>query len=202
MIEYYLKSTTIVAITLILLASCGPKQLRSIGSIPDNPTWHLESHCGYEGCGAIVDFLINNDLKIRVEPYNRQKSDIFLVQISFERVTGEAFEFQPDRVTITLGDKTFSPKPFRCAYTIGSRDYLEAHPGLSGRIRLTNERCFLLYYDMPTPSIEETFLIKIEGLFKNGTPVEIPEITFENPKVYRGQSQNNPRPGDRPKSRH
>ncbi|MBI4825122.1 MAG: hypothetical protein HY807_01680 [Nitrospirae bacterium] len=146
-----------------------------------NPNWTMVEECGYEGCLPMVDFLTSKDMKIRIQSFNHMENiGLFLVTVDFFSKNNSEFSFNHSDVIVKLGDGTvLKPKGFTCSYTRWDLEYLRSAPPLSGSIPISENNCFLLFFDYPSPSVEEEFEMNLDGLKRNGEAVEVPTVYFK-----------------------
>jgi hypothetical protein len=143
----------------------------------------MEKRCGYEGCGSLVDYLVGNDMSIRIEAYN--DIGIFLIRVYFLYPNKDALRFSPSSATVEVGDRQIiRAKGFQCAHTIMEEDNLRSAPPLIGSVDITDNACFLLFFDAPAPSVEEQFILRLQGVTRSGRKVDVPELFFRKGLRY------------------
>jgi len=167
-------------IVVTALCFCGCARVSrptSIASIQDNEYWKIVEGCGYENCYPLVDYLLGNGLQIRIEPSPEEK-ELFIIRLNFLSTTNSELVFNPTAVKVKHSNKVLIPKPFTCSYTMWDKKYLRDAMPLTGKIPISKNSCFLLYFDVLPPSIEDTFSIDIHGLYYGNQEVIIPEVVF------------------------
>lgn len=179
----------LVLLFLSMLSGCVQDYVLSRPIIKQNPYWEIVEGCGYEHCGPMVDFLSSSDIRIRIEArYNYTREKIFVIEASFldtdfytlTSPKSDEYEFDSSAVMVKLGNGTvLKPKGFTCSYTRWDLEYLRSAPPLSGSIPISENHCFLLFFDYPTPSVEEEFTMNLDGLKRNGEAVEVPTVYFK-----------------------
>ena len=171
----------------VLIQGCAKDHVVSRPTIENNPNWEMVENCGYEGCTPMVDFLSAKDIRIRIESFNHLlRPNLFVLRVMFvgtdyDELKSDQYKFNTSDTSMTLMDGTIlTPKVFTCSHTIWDKNYLQSTPSMKGRIRLSDNNCFLLYFDSPPPTVNEEFTMAINGLTKSGQHVDIPDITFKN----------------------
>jgi len=148
-------------------------------TIRESKEWKMVKKCGYERCGALVDFLTGKYVTIRIESYSDEKENLFLISAEFLDTKNTEFKFNPSLATVELADHTLlKAKGFTCSYTITEVNYLRTVSSLSGFIPLNDNACFFLFFDAPPPSVEEQFIFRFNGVTRRGQPFDIPEVIF------------------------
>lgn len=142
---------------------------------------------GYEGPSTDVAILVGKDIKIRIEASNGiVEDDIFIIKVMFYSKHNN-FQFDPSNAYVKLSNnKTINAKGLPCAYTIHDLDYLRGALPIEKPVPLDEgigdinkiDKCFKLFFDTQPPSVEEEFVLILNGLTKSGKPVSIPEIFF------------------------
>lgn len=170
-----------------LLTSCYHRpEAVSVASIAPSTEWRLEPNCGYEGCYPLVDFLVSEDLKVRVEPRNSKKEGICTVAVTFITPETAKYTFAPSDSRLNFQNgRSETSHDFTCSYTIYSKDsfnsenYLKKTIDLKGYVHKGwRYDCFILYFDTTPPDIEDLFSLDVRGLEKNGMPVVLPRVQF------------------------
>lgn len=183
-----LKIIYIFVLCIILFYGCSGIQIYSEAFIKQTADWKMIKQPGYEGPSTDVDFLIGEDIKIRVEAFNGiLKDDVFTINLMFDSKKN-IYQFNPSRSFVKLSNnKTIDAKGLLCPYTFHDLDFFrkaspieEAVPVDKKLIRdsETLYKCFILFFDTQPPSVEEEFVLILNGLTKSGQPVSIPEIFF------------------------
>ncbi len=170
-----------------LLTSCynWPEEV-NVASIAASTDWRIEQRCGYEGCGPLVDFLISNDLQVRVEPNNSNKEGICTIAVTFITPEKSKYTFTPSGSSLKLANgKSVISHDFTCSHAIYSTiafksdNYLKVPITLNGDVNKGwRYDCFILYFDTTPPQIGELYTLNLDGLKKDGEQVAIPLLHF------------------------
>lgn len=163
---------------LIFLQSCRKINTGYKPSIEENINWKIEKECGYKNCYPKVDVLSSNEIKIRIEAFD--KKEYLLVRIIFLSLTRQSrFNLNPSKVAMRLGNKkNIKAKGFSCAYTIWDIQHLRKSPPVDQLTLIDEHECFLFFFDIFPPSIEEGFSLDINGLLKDNISLNVPNIHF------------------------
>jgi len=168
----------------LVAQSCGLSD-RSFSqpTIAPNTEWAMMQKCGYESCGAKVDFLTGKDITIRIEADNdiphAIQDRIFLVHVEFLSKTPLTFEYDPSQTAVRLPNGLIATaKGLPCPGTILDRSYMLATAPITGYQRVEKIDCFLLFFDVTPPRVDEIFTMNLLGLRRDGVRVEVPEIVF------------------------
>jgi hypothetical protein len=165
----------------------------SVPTISDSKQqgWYIESRCEGKGCVDKYDILIGKDIQIEVRPYNerfRPGTIPFLISLTFRFIKPGSYMYDPQLTYLTMHTKDsfyakpaknvsfrYSPPKSRLEYTYDSRPVVlrtDQSPNGSDTTSLN------LLFDVPAPSVDETFQLFIEGVWLNKTPVRVPALTF------------------------
>lgn len=170
-----------------LLSSCYHRpEVVSVASIAPSEEWRVEPNCGYEGCYPLVDFLISKDLKVRVEPGNSKREGICTVAVTFITPESASYAFVPSDSRLNLQNgRSETSHDFTCSRTIYSKNTFKSENYLNKPIELNGYvhkgwryDCFILYFDIFPPEIEDSYGLDIRGLVKDGMPVALPYVHF------------------------
>lgn len=169
--------------SLGLIQGC-TRSIRSRALISDKSNWTIIEKCGYESCAKLVDFLVGTDLTIRVEPYNDLphtiRNDIFVIQVWFFPKNKNEIAFDPSSPTVRLSDhKVLKPKGLPCSRTVMDLSHLRSAKGFNGSIPIATNACFYLFFDSRPPTVDEKFLLKLDGIKRRGEAVDVPDILFQ-----------------------
>jgi hypothetical protein len=176
----------LVMVLSITLQRCASDHIISRPTIEKNPDWQMVESCGYEGCTPKVDFLSSNDIRIRIEAFNSGiRPPLFVIKVEFVGIDffsfkSSQFTFDSSAVTVKLADgKILKPKVFTCSYTIWDLQRMRSKPSLMGQLPIVGDNsCFILFFDYPPPSVDEEFLLNLDGLKRGGQYIEVPAIFF------------------------
>jgi hypothetical protein len=94
--------------------------------------------------------------------------------------------YSPSTSIVTLQKgKTIVSKDFPCSYTIysletfKSNNYLKEQLSLKGDVyKGVRHDCFISYFDVQPPTIEDNFTLDLSSLERNGELIKIPRIHF------------------------
>jgi hypothetical protein len=170
-----------------LLSSCSHRpEVVSVASIATSSDWRVEPTCGYEHCYPLVDFLVSKELKVRVEPENKNKDGIFTILVQFITPESSNYFFNPSTSSLKLmNEGPITSHDFPCSGTIYSSTTFKSENYMKKPIKLDGYvhkgwryDCFRMYFDAYAPRAEEAFALKIQGLEKDGAPVAIPPVHF------------------------
>jgi hypothetical protein len=146
--------------------------------------WSVVEGCVDLNCYPHADFLIGREATIRVEALNYLlpgiRDSFFLVSVMFPDDKYANLAFDPSDAAITFSNgNTLTPKGIRCARTVIDRRYFSSVPPVSGFQRVTaDEYCYYLFFDVPPPSVEDTFVLRLNGVRRDGQRIQVPDIIF------------------------
>ncbi len=178
--------------SIVLLQGCSlpvrQKDFRAYAD--DSSTWKMVEHCGYENCEPIVDFLTSEDLAIRLEFDNDDRTQHFFgIRTSFVPISAQ-YEFNPSTITVKLKNgEVLKPRAFTCAYTIWDLNYLRTTQSLQGSLPVKLNTCYLLFFDHEQLSFTDDADMSInDAITSNGVSLGIPLIHFRaNPDLKNKQ---------------
>lgn len=176
----------------ILVYACGTRdQQFSRVTIDNGRGWSVEERCDAPGCFPSSDYLVSNDVQIRVEALNYHstyiKNGIFLIRVMFSDRDAENTEFHPSLSIIQLASQPMmNVKGLSCAQSrVLDRLFLLSVPPVIGYQPITRDQyCFLLFIDAPPPRLEEIFSLHLNGVRRKGQLIQVPRIVF---RAGRGQ---------------
>jgi hypothetical protein len=178
-----------VTLYLVLINGCAVNRPHSEAYIQDDINWNMIKQPGYEYSSTDVDVLEGNDISIRIEAFNGIiNEDIFTITVMFF-TDNKTFQFNPSEVYVELSNQTIiKAKGLPCAHTLYDLNYLRgvlpievATPvdeQIKGYDKLS--KCFVLFFDTQPPSVNEEFVMYLNGLTKSGQLTNIPKIHFRN----------------------
>jgi hypothetical protein len=165
----------------VFLGCSTAERERSKATILPDSDWMIKEDYNYPE-GYTADFLIGNNLSIKITPWNDQyniERSIFVIQLIFNPERDGEFRFDPSLVVVrSANHDPKNPKGLPCSGTILDRHYLRSAPALNGRLSINKHSCFLLFVDSPPPTVKDEFTMKLGGLTKDGESLNIPEILF------------------------
>jgi hypothetical protein len=166
------------------LFSCAiPPRPMSVPSIQPTAEWQIVERCGYEGCYPLVDYLIGKGIQVRVKAENDlHDKRIFAIVVDYSLPEKSCYQYRKSLSILSLSDRrSLLSKDSFCNGIMAESYANSTQPfQLHGPVH-KGERsdCFRLHFDVPAPSTEDTFTLKLRGLETcDGTPVEFPELHF------------------------
>lgn len=142
---------------------------------------------GYEHCYPLVDFLVGKDVKVRIEAENGTvKKDIFTIKLQFITPEKSFYKYNPSISVVTLSNGVAAKsKDFNCSQIIYSHVGFEDGVNLIHPVQLNGfvhnglrYDCFILYFNVQPPSIDENYFLDINGLVGITGPVKFPRLQF------------------------
>jgi hypothetical protein len=189
------------------LSACASPHVRySKPEIEENPFWEIHEECGYENCYPLVDFLVGEGIKIRLESFNGNLAgDVFEIYIVIITDKKDLYHINPSNIYIKLANNdVIYAKPIDCSRSdeeikvlsskdFNALDYLRSAKPIIGEVAVSNgdvsgekwHKCIELFFDIIPPPAEEEFYLMLDGLSKNGVKVKVPKIHFM-PSTRRG----------------
>ena len=154
-------------------------------SIDDRLGWKVVQKCDSGACYPSNDYLVANDITIRVDARNHIpqyiERDIFVIAVLFPDGQKQNIEFDPSLSTAKLqGQRLFRAKGIACAgTTVLDRSYVLSAPAVTRYQKITRGRyCFFLFFDTPPPSVKEVFVLNLKGVRRHGQIIDVPGIVF------------------------
>ena len=172
---------------MLFLISCSGPQIQSVPTITPTPGWSIERVCGYEHCGLYVDHLKGHGFELRIEAYNYFPNVEYLrIGLTFITPMNEKFSFNPSLSFVELPDsRRFVSRGFAFHAVPYERNVTGQIPLGTGDIHKGRSwDRFTLEFNC-NPSVTDEFDLKIYGLQKNGSNVEIPMLHFSPLPVRR-----------------
>lgn len=177
-IKFNFKSQ-IVILVLMLMFGCDHQTIISKPFVSPSNEWEMVEDCGTEACNPLADYLIGDNVKIRIDTSNHYNDEIFTIDLLFYSMNNSNFYFDPTKTKVTLNNgEIIQAKPFYCRYTIRDIKFLREKVPVTGSKSIDDNFCFRLFFDTTPPSVDETFEMKITGLTKGNTPIDLPTIFF------------------------
>lgn len=103
-----------------------------------------------------------------------------MIQVWFFPKNKNEIEFDPSSPIVRLADhEVLKPKGFPCSRTVMDLSYLRSAKGFKGSVPIATNACFYLFFDSRPPTVEEKFLLKLDGIKKRGEVVDVPDILFQ-----------------------
>jgi len=149
-------------------------------TIRETSQWTMERGCGYERCGGPpVDFLVGQDLRIRIETFSDDKQNRFAILLDLIPLGRIAASFNPASVIVELANKTqLRASGYRCSGRIWDAEYRKKVTPLQAPVLVPKSNCFALFFEAQPPRIDDEYKMRINGVVVEGHPVKIPEVTF------------------------
>lgn len=170
-----------------LFAGCAHRpEAVSAASIPRSTAWRMETACGSEHCYPLVDSLVSQDLRIKLESRFSYKKGISVINVTFITEENSKYTYNPSKSILTVPNGTAMPShDFTCSNTeyniwaFTTANYLKEPINLHGDVHdHWRHDCVMLFFDIYPPGVEDDFTLKISGLLKDGEVVDIPAIGF------------------------
>ena len=140
----------------------------------------MERGCGYERYGGPpVDFLVGQDLRIRIETYNNETVDRFAIRVTFPPRDNFHVAFDASLVVVELANTTqLRAKGYTCSGKIWDAEYRKNVTPLQASVLVPKSNCFALFFEAQPPRTDNDYKMGIYGVVVNGQPVKIPEVTL------------------------
>lgn len=176
----------IVVFTLLLQSSCASRTQRfSRATLNTTPGWSVEEKCGRSDCYPSSDYLISNNATIRIDTLNYVpeyiRRDVFLLRIMFPEGDAQSIEFNPSNSSVEFTDQRFlRAKGISCSAVPSiNRSSLLSIPAVSDYQRITRDKyCFFLFFESSPPSVDEIFILSLNGVRQRGKLLNVPKIIF------------------------
>ena len=150
-------------------------------SIIPNKDWQLVEQAPYVYGGvAKGDHLIGHGLKIEIEALNASRIPQLVIRMEFFVVDENLIKFTPSITTVELSSgQNVQATGQKC------RAALLENPGYRKSLQPVREvvfsekyNCIDLYFEVPPPSVDDVFKMRIGGVSVRGKDIKFPEITF------------------------
>lgn len=168
----------LVAVCLGVLCACtATERTISRPTIDSGTEWKLE-HCAGRLCPRAEDALVANDLRVRIETSAGTMASVFRITLDFFAKSGE-FQFDPSAVTVELtGGKTLHATGVSCARKGSDFGGGRSATSSKGSTHVRQIFCYHLLFDSSPPAVNEEFIVRLEGITRNGATVRVPDIVF------------------------
>ncbi len=173
-----LHHAALALVCLVVLCACtAAKRTISVPTIAADSAWRLE-HCTDRLCPWSEDTLVADDVSVRMETNAGTIAGMFHVTVDLAS-TSDAFDFDPSVVTASFrGGRTLHATGVSC-----SRQRFDSGGGRSaapstGRTQIRQTVCYHLLFDARPPTVAEEFIVRLDGITRNGRAVHVPDIVF------------------------
>lgn len=171
-----------LVLALCLQSACPqPHRIVSRATIQSDDRWKLREDCGFEFCGSPKgDHLFGEELKVRVEALNASQIPQLVIRLQFLITDQTPIRFISRDVTVQLSSgRTVQGAGYECKATLLENPvYRRSVSPLQEVMVEQKYDCIDLYFDVPPPSVEDVFMMRINGVWVRGKKVNVPEITF------------------------
>lgn len=168
----------VVCVTCYFTACVQANRTISRPSITPNKDWQFVERSPYgvtEG-----DHLIGHGLKIRIEAFNASQIPQLVVRMGFFVVEEVPIKFIPSATTVELSSGQIAQATgYECrAALMENLAYRKSVHPIREIVFSQKDNCIDLYFDVPPPSVEDVFKMRIGGVSVRGKDIRFPEITF------------------------
>jgi hypothetical protein len=169
----------IVFFVISIMSGCSVHKNEFRAYIGSNSDWIMEERCGYEGCYPIVDFLKGKNITIRLE-LGKDYFNKYFTMLAVIMPSSESIQFNVDDIDIEMNNNHFKAKVLNCYSPNRQPNYLWDEHSLSGSVKITEQGCFLLFIDHPTPLTADEVILDFHNAIEvNGNNVNVPLIHFK-----------------------
>jgi hypothetical protein len=172
---------SLLAISLFFIVTfnnCREVYIKSKPTITNNYNWKIIEDVGYEG-GELAYFVMGPDIKIRIDNTAHYHDNIFTITLIVTATREGIYKFNPSKVYIKYqNNKVLQAKAIDFSRRIRDLRYLRSAEPLNEYISIGDYSCFYLFFDITPPSINEKYVLLIEGLKNGNDTVSIPDIFY------------------------
>ena len=172
----------IAILTISSLAGCvEANRTISRPSIAPNRDWQFVEQSPYVDGGITEgDHLIGHGLKIRIEALNASRIPQLVIRLEFFVVDENPIKFPPSITMVELSSgQDVQPTRWECrAALLENPEYRKSVHPIKEIVFSQKYNCIDLYFDVPPPSVEDVFKMRIGGVSVRGKDIRFPEITF------------------------
>jgi hypothetical protein len=165
-------------VCLVVLCACAAAtQTISAPTIAADSAWRLD-HCAGRRCPWTEYTLVADDVSVSIETNAGTIAGMFHVTVDLAS-SSDGFDLDPSAVTVSLsGGRTLPAMGVSC-----SRPRLDSGGGRSvalstGRTHIRQTVCYHLVFDTRPPAVAEEFIVRLDGITRQGRAVRVPDIVF------------------------
>lgn len=165
-------------VCLVVLCACAAAtQTISAPTIAADSAWRLD-HCAGRRCPWTEYTLVADDVSVSIETNAGTIAGMFHVTVDLAS-TSDGFDLDPSAVTVSLsGGRTLHAMGVSC-----SRQRSDSGGGRSaalstGRPQGRQIVCYHLLFDARPPTATEEFIVRLDGITRQGRAVHVPDIVF------------------------